>query len=205
MANPAIRRLCIAVALHQAHDRDGALGRLPEFGALLRSACRDSPLDRALWRRQPHCNGELAFLPPGIDEGYVIGYFLREAARALSEHNRSADGDSRARLEIAFHQGLTYITDSGYIGPAVTVVCGLLSSQQLMQALTNNQDADLAIAVSRQIFEEIILQAGDGLMAQGFSSVEIQGPDGARLPAWIRAASHDRLFNFGIDICERSG
>lgn len=193
MVNPAIRRLCIAVALHQERRQDGSPERFSRPSKLLSLAGPDSVLDRALWYCQAQGSGELALLPPGVDEGRVIDHFIREAALALVAHNRGTENNPRTRLGIAFHQGLTYVMDSGYTGPAVTATCGLIDSHALTETLLNNVDADLAVIVSQSIFEEVILPAGDCLSAREFASVQIQQPSGGRLSAWIRAGIQERL------------
>jgi len=187
-ANPAIRRLCIGVSFGWARAR-GASDRCAQTGELINvldDACRDAPLDRALWHCQPQGDGELALLPPGVDEGYVIADFIREAGRVLYRHNQNIDQGSRLRLRIAFHQGITHIADSGYTGPAVAVICGLLDSQPLAHALIGNLSADLAVIVSQQIFEDVIQHDSYDLRAAEFVPVRIESPEENRTTAWIR-------------------
>ncbi len=192
-ANPAIRRLCIAVAFDQAHTGGKADQRAEPQGLsdVLDDACRDAPLDRALWHCQPQGDGELAILPPGVDEGYVIGHFIREAGQALQFHNKRVEQGPRLRLRIAFHQGLTYVVDSGYMGPAVAAICGLLDSPQLTDALLNNLAADLAVIVSQPIFEEVVLHDGHDLRATEFVPAQIADPNETRLTAWIRVPGRE--------------
>ena len=190
-ASPGVRRLCIAVSSVDPAGLAGTIGyRLARTGhsaGALNGARRATSLDRALWDYQPDDDGELALLPPGVDEAQVISQFLGEARDALGQHNRGCGSSHRVRLRIAFHQGITFIADTGYSGPAVRIIRSLLNAQKLSDVLVDHVSAELAIIVSQQIFEDVIPYCPE-LRPAEFIQVQVMAAGNPSVSAWIRVA-----------------
>jgi hypothetical protein len=188
--NPAIRRLCIAVGADQVGELiDTADQRWAPGGeGVLEDVRNSAALDRALWYCQPKGGGELALLPPGIDEGYIIAHFLHAAERALQRHNRDRGQDSFVRLRVAFHEGITELSDSGYSGPAVKLISGMLNAHEFCDFLTARPSAELAIIASQQVFEDVIMGSSDYMHASEFVQVQLANVNEGPVSAWIRVA-----------------
>ena len=85
---PAIRRVCVSVDLTGADD----------VARLLGHADAPSKLRRDRWLTQATGAGEIALLPPGIDEGKVLPALVRVLRQAGSTL------DPGAHLRVAIHQ-----------------------------------------------------------------------------------------------------
>jgi hypothetical protein len=194
-ANPSIRRLCIAVGWGQAVAAATAADKrsVPVAVDVLDDVRRAAIPDRALWYCQPQDGGELVLLPPGVDEGHVIAEFTDEAGRALERHNRNRDPASPIQLRIAFHQGITLLSDSGYTGPAVRHICMLLNAQEFSDMLAASSSAELGIIVSQQIFEDVITHNSRDLRAAEFAHIQIANTNEQAVAAWIRIADRQLL------------
>lgn len=67
----------------------------------------------------------------------------------------------------------------------------LLNAQELSDALIDNSSADLAVIVSQQVFEDVILHNSHDLQAAEFAPVQIANANETRVTAWIRVADRD--------------
>ncbi|WP_424530670.1 hypothetical protein ACOZ38_13005 [Sphaerisporangium viridialbum] len=136
--------------------------------------------------RQEQGDGLLLLLPSGVSEARVIAGFVSELRIALRQHNRHLGKDApvRLRLRVAFHQGPTQVGDSGFVGRAVNMVCRLRDSDELRAALEEHPDADLAIAVSAQLFEDVIEHEYRDLRKRLFHQVTVRSKD-VVTEAWI--------------------
>jgi hypothetical protein len=152
-----VRRLCIAVDLeHYSLRPDSAQVEAQRaMTGLLREAGQHGALERAQWHIQPQGDGELALLPPGIDEAYVITSLMHQLHSGLHRYNRHAGPAARLRMRIAVHEGLTYVAESGFAGDAVNTVCRLRDAQESKEALRASQ-SDLLLIVSERIFHDVI-------------------------------------------------
>lgn len=186
-----VRRLCIAVDLeHYSHRPDSAQVEAQRaMTGLLREAGQHGALERALWHIQPQGDGELALLPPGIDEAYVITSLMHQVHSGLHRYNRYAGAAARLRMRIAVHEGLTYVAESGFAGDAVNTVCRLRDAQESKDALRASK-SDLVLIVSERIFHDVI--CGDDtyeLPPTSFRETEIIMADkGFRARAYIYTA-----------------
>jgi hypothetical protein len=189
-AGRGVRRLCIAIDLeHYSQRRDsGQVKAQSAMSELLREAGQRGALERAQWDIQQQGDGELALLPPGIDESDVITSLMHHVTSGLHRYNRDASPDARLRMRIAVHEGLTYIAESGFAGDAVNTVCRLRDAREARNALRNTKN-DVVLIVSERIFRDVI--CGDDsyeLPAASFTETEIVMADkGFRAQAFIYA------------------
>jgi hypothetical protein len=174
-----VRRMCIAVDLeHYSRRTDaGQIEAQRAMSRLVHEAAARGGLDRAQWHTQDRGDGELALLPPGIDEAHVITSLWRELGEGLHRYNRHANAAARLRMRVAVHEGQTYIADSGFAGDAINTVCRLCDSTAAKDALSG-AEGDLVLIVSDRIFFDVIrgFDAHD-LPASAFTEVKIHMPD----------------------------
>jgi hypothetical protein len=176
-----VRRMCVACDLEHYSRRpdNGQIEAQRAMARLLGEAGERGALERAQWLTQPQGDGELALLPPGVDEARVITALWRELREGLHRYNRHASTAARLRMRIAVHEGQTYIADNGFAGDAINTVCRLRDCAEAKDALSAT-DGDLVLIVSDRIFYDVIrgYDAHD-LPASAFNEVTITMPDKA--------------------------
>jgi hypothetical protein len=191
---PGIRRLCIAVDLERYSRRSdpGQLHAQRELLWVLESACQRAGLDRQDWDTQPQGDGEVALLPPGVDETRVIPDLIHELKIALRQRNRHLNAKARLRLRVAVHQGITHRSANGYSGTAIVMVCRLLNAQALREVLEHHPADDFALIVSDNLYDDLIRHEYRDLQMASFRKVTVrhQGK-GFAAPAWIHVPSFD--------------
>lgn len=153
----------------------------------LSAAAARSGLDRSVWRTQDAGDGLLALLPDSGSEPLLVDPFIRELDTWLARRNHDLVQDARLRLRIAVHHGPAIQAQLGYASGAVVHVCRLRDSQPVRDALNAAPEANLVLAVSALVFEDVIRQRHTSLSASDFTKVEIA--DEAKkftATAWLR-------------------
>ncbi|MET8156964.1 hypothetical protein ABZT47_11360 [Sphaerisporangium sp. NPDC005289] len=132
--------------------------------------------------------GPLLILPPGVNEARVIAGLTGELRIALRRRNERAGtgASARLRLRVAFHQGSISIGDDGFAGRAAATARALRDSDEVRAALRQRPGADLAVAVSAPLFEDVIEHAHRGLVRHMFHPVTLRSVD-AGTRVWISA------------------
>lgn len=194
-ADHGVRRMCIAFDLeHYSQGSDASqIEKQRAMAAMVRDACERGALERAQWHTQDQGDGELALLPPGIDEARVLTALWREFREGLHRYNRHANASARLRMRVAAHEGMTYLADSGFAGTAINTVCRLRDCREAKDAL-RAAEGDMVLIVSDRIYEDVI-RGHDGLdlAASGFAETLIEIPDkGFRATAHIFRGGSDR-------------
>lgn len=181
-AVPGIRRLCIAVA------EDGLDGvAVPDLAVILDDVCLAADVPFAHWAARP-VGDELVVFPPGIDEVRVVTDFVRELRRAVARVN--GGGAARTRLRVALHQGITRCDESGFGGRAVAKARSLRDAPVLGRELAAHPEADLALIVSAELFEDVADDDRTHLRRDAFRKVIVpaRGPDPGSL-AWVSTSA----------------
>jgi hypothetical protein len=187
-AGHGVRRMSIAFDLERysaGTDADQIEKQRAMMG-MVREACERGALERAHWLKQEQGDGELAVLPPGIDEARVVTGLWREFREGQHRYNRHANAASRLRMRVAVHEGMTYVADNGFAGTAINTVCRLRDCREAKDALKDT-DGDLVLIVSDRIYQDVICghDALD-LPASAFTETVIDMPDkGFRAIAYI--------------------
>lgn len=153
----------------------------------LRTAARRSGLDYSTWQTQDAGDGRLALLPDSGSEPVLVDSFVRELDTWLARHNHDRMPGARLRLRIAVHNGPAIPAPLGYGGTAVVHVCRLRDSRPVRAALDAAPNANLVLAVSALVFEDVIRQRHTSLSVNDFTKVEID--DKAKdfgATAWVR-------------------
>jgi hypothetical protein len=201
-----VRRLCAAVTVHPPGPA-GTNGAVPaarragpheRMAGAVRRACLAAGLDRLFlqdqWRRgggDPAApDGIVLVMAPGVHEYRVIGDLVRELRAVLWRRNRRADDDSRLRLRLAFHQGLTRLGERGFEGRAVTTVLDLCASERLGAALSASPGHDLALIISTPLLDDLVHLEPPGLRREGFRRVGVPVA-GRPMSAWIRIPGNE--------------
>lgn len=185
---PGIRRVCVAVRLDRPGRRgtgvaDAARQRLT---AVLADAWVSAGLHRSLLTGQGGDDGEVALLPPGIDEPRAVAALVDGLVQALRQVNGQLGGGARLRLRMAVHEGITILAAGGFRGYAIVKTGRLVDSQALQEALATSPDASLAVVFSDQVFEDVGPLTYPALPADRFRRVEIDDPTGQfRDVGWI--------------------
>jgi hypothetical protein len=187
-AGHGVRRMCIAFDLerYSAGSDAAQIEKQRAMMAMVREACERGALQRAHWLKQEQGDGELAVLPPGVDEAHVITALWREFREGLHRYNRYANAGARLRMRVAVHEGMTYIGENGFAGTAINTVCRLRDCHEAKDALSGT-DGDLVLIASDRIYQDVICghDALD-LPASGFVETLVDIPDkGFRATAFI--------------------
>ncbi|GAA3133285.1 hypothetical protein [Streptosporangium carneum] len=183
----AIRRVCVAVDLERYSSRIAVEQHRAqhELREILDNLSAD--LGRERWLTQDQGDGELALLPPGINESHFVPTLVRSLGAALHRINRPLADDARLRMRVAIHEGLTLVAGKGFAGSAVVTVCRLRDAPPLRKALDDDPDALLALVVSQRIYEDVIVEHDlYDLPADVFRRVSVEIPQkGFAAEAWI--------------------
>lgn len=158
--------------------------------AVADAAAEHAGLDRSAWDRQGSGDGELAVLPLTEAEPRVVDDFVRELAAALTEHNYDLHPQSRLRLRVAIHHGVAIPASNGYGGQGVVVVSRLVDSKPIRAALAVQDQANLAVILSKQVYIDTIVQRHTSLAHQEFRRVQVANKEFTE-EAWLRLPGHD--------------
>jgi len=185
---PGVRRLIVAVDLvgSSRHDHLRQLNAQRRLVEIMQEACAEAGVDRDDCLRQPQGDGELLLLPPGLDEGRVVPGLVRELVVAVREENRDLGEEARLRLRVAVHQGIVHEGANGFVSRAVVRTCRLVDSPPLRLAMTNLPACELALAVSDQLYEDVLGHGYRGLDPEKFLRYRVEMPEkGFSADAWV--------------------
>ncbi|WP_261569995.1 hypothetical protein [Frankia gtarii] len=186
---PGIRRLCVAM------EMDGDAGEIPgvlrprrwrrDLGAVIEELGRVAALDRAHWNPPATGGGEIAFLPPGIDEGRFVAAFVNTLRSAIARLNDGVPRTERVRLRVALHQGITHLDESGFSGRAVVKVAALRDCAELRAELRRHPSVDVVLAVSSELFDDVVEHDYPGLRGRDFRPEQVGLAAGPGADAWF--------------------
>ena len=131
-------------------------------------------------------DGINAVLPTDIDPTIVLTMLIRSLSAGLSSDN--ADQADRIRLRMAVGVGLFERSDAGFGGPLIVDITRLVDCDPLRTALADEPAADLAVAVSDQVYGLIIAPGYPGIPEAQFSRVAVSVKEFSG-PAWIWVSS----------------
>jgi hypothetical protein len=179
ISGTGVRRMCVAFDLEK-YSRGTDAAQIEKQRALAKlagEAAERGGLDRAGWITQAQGDGELALLPPGIDEERMLTELWREFRRGLHGYNRHVNAAARLRLRLAVHEGVTYAADNGFAGDAINTVCRLRDCAAAKRALRDAK-GDLILVVSDRIFDDVIRGCDTAdLPAADFTPTTVSLPD----------------------------
>jgi hypothetical protein len=158
---------------------------------------------RLEWQRQPAGDGEFAVLPPEESEPLVVDPFIRELDAQLRRYNLPRQPWARLRLRMAVHFGRLSPADNGFAGPAPIVATSLVNSQVLRQALRDAPEANLALLLSPQVFDDTVATLATTLRPEQFRQVRISEPKFTS-EAWLMVPGAD-VHTLPVDHPEPAG
>ncbi|MEU6380429.1 hypothetical protein [Streptomyces sp. NPDC046909] len=174
-----VRRTCLVVDVEGYSKRltDAAIDVQDRLLWTMLQACRLADVDPARCARQDQGDGQLLVLPPGIDEGHALPNALRGLRAALHRLNRHPGPGGRIRLRASLAQGLVYEAATGFAGVAVVHACRVLDSPQLRAALAGRADSDLAVAVTDDLYRDVLAQRREEPAAKHFAPMDASVPE----------------------------
>ena len=177
--SPRVRRLCISVDLERYSRWSSAEQGTAQRGldTVLDQISLNTQPPRSSWTRQPAGDGELAVLPPGVDEGAVISDFVRGLNAGLYRHNRPLNEHARLRLRVAVHAGMTQVSELGFVGQAPVFVARLRDCAQVRQVLSENPDADFAVVISQPLYDDHVGHEYPDFNAGSFRRIRVDMPE----------------------------
>ncbi|TDD93940.1 hypothetical protein [Actinomadura rubrisoli] len=193
-----VRRLCAAVAVHRrpAASGTGPRGRpYRRMVAAIRSACAAAGLDRALLQghssvpdgQDTDAGAALLVMPAGMNEARVITDLVHSLDDAITEARRA--GTEPLHVVIAFDQGITWLTESGFEGCVVTAVHRLCAEEATPAAtpaaVRGVPEHGVRVVISAALLDDLAPPppGGDDRAAAGFEPLSVELP-GRRIAAW---------------------
>jgi len=130
-------------------------------------------------------DGELAILPNSEPEPAVVDDYVRHLDEVLAAHNAHAPSRSKIRLRMAVHFGAAMPAENGYAGQGVVAVSRLVESAAIRSALAASPSANIALILSRQVFDDIVRQGHVSLSESDFTRAHVRVKE-YQDEAWIR-------------------
>jgi hypothetical protein len=152
---------------------------------VLNEAANAAKLDRSRWSLQGAGDGELAILPLDEPEPLVIDAYARQLDLRLATHNATVPPERRIRLRMAVHFGAAMPAQNGYAGQGVVAVSRLVDAPPVREALQAAPDATLVLALTRQVFDDVVRQGHASFPEGDFTRVPVQVKE-FQDEAWIR-------------------
>ncbi|MEV0178702.1 hypothetical protein AB0I54_05240 [Streptomyces sp. NPDC050625] len=169
------RRLCMAVDLRQ-YSRHGYTEQADaqvRLRLVVEHALRRARVMRVRTQQQLQGDGRLVVFPARTDLVRAVPALILGLRDGLYEANRAPGAFGRMRMRAALGQGSISRADSGYLGDCVVLVSRLVDSDGLRGALERNEDSDLALAVSSDLYRDVIVQQAHGLPGSEFRRTEV--------------------------------
>ena len=157
-----------------------------ELVSLLDGAATAAGFDRRLWTRQGQGDGELSLIPDSQPVARLVGAFVDELDARLYRRNGSCDVEQRLRMRMALDEG--YVdpdAGNGFAGQAVVGVSRLGDADPLRASLVAAPAANLAVLVSRRVYEDLIASGLSGVDSARWRRLEVVKKE-YREPAWLR-------------------
>jgi hypothetical protein len=162
-------------------ERDDVQRRLRQLVVAMLAEC-GLTLDMRVVDHQWTGDGINGVLPPDIDPPAALSSLVRSLAADLSADNaRHAD---RIRLRMAIGVGIIERRAAGFGGPVIVDINRLADSAALRSALSDDPAADLAVAISDQVYTLIIQPGYPGIPVGQFAQTNIMTKEFSGT-AWI--------------------
>jgi hypothetical protein len=107
--------------------------------------------------REDRGDGVLVVVPPEIPARGLINPFPDRLRHTIRRHNRMSSEAARMRLRATVHVGPVDVDAHGLAGDDLTYLFRMLDARPL-RAVLNNQESELALAVSGYVYQTMILR-----------------------------------------------
>ena len=165
--------------VRSAPAQNGVQRRLP---ALVVDTLAECGMDLDYLDHEWTGDGINVVMPADMDPTVVLPVLIRSLAANLGEDN--ALNYDRIRLRMAIGVGLVEQSAAGFGGPMIVDTNRLVDSAPLRSALTAYPAADLAVAISDQVYATVIRPGYPGIPGSQFSRVNVVAKEFTG-PAWI--------------------
>jgi hypothetical protein len=157
-----------------------------ELISLLDTAATAAGFDRRQWTRQGQGDGELSLIPGSEPVARLVGAFVDELDAELYRRNGSGDLERRIRMRMALDEGyVDPAAANGFAGQAVVGVSRLVDAEPLRSALVAVPAANLAVLVSRRVYEDLIASGLSGVDTARWRRLAVVKKE-YREDAWLR-------------------
>ena len=173
-----------AVGYGQGNDQDH-FAMQSGIKTVLNEAASAAKLDRSRWLLQEAGDSELAILPLDEPEPLVVDAYARQLDVRLTTYNAVLPAERRIRLRMAVHFGAAMPAQNGYAGQGVVAVSRLVDSPPVREALHAAPDATVVLALTRQVFDDVVRQGHVSFSVADFTRVPVQVKE-FQDEAWIR-------------------
>jgi hypothetical protein len=139
--------------------------------------------ERWIWERAG--DGGVILLPPDQPGPQLVEDFVRALGRTLAWLNSELAHDARLRLRVAIHYVTVIPAQSRWAAQGVDAVSRLLDSRPIRLALAAADEANLAVILSRQAFDQVVRPGGVSLREPDFRRVTVAEKEYSA-QAWLR-------------------
>ncbi|MGS2619253.1 hypothetical protein ACVCAH_32730 [Micromonospora sp. LZ34] len=156
---------------------------------VVRTALTEAGLDSARIDQEDRGDGIL-MIDPDVSVLMLAGRFVRELDYGLREKARTSSEIARIRLRVAIHQGMCEHDGEGWVGTAVNTTARLVDAPPLKATLAAADGANLALIVSRQVFDDVIRHDYRSIDSSTFERVAIDAKELRGETAWIQVPGY---------------
>lgn len=156
---------------------------------VVRTAIKEAGLNPARIDQEDRGDGIL-MIDPDVSVLKLAGRFVRELDYGLREKARTSSEIARMRLRVAIHQGMCEHDGEGWVGTAVNTTARLVDAPPLKATLAAADGANLALIVSRQVFDDVIRHDYRSIDSSTFERVAIDVKELHGETAWIHVPGY---------------
>jgi class 3 adenylate cyclase len=134
-------------------------------------------LNREQWVKQVAGDGLMALLPPGADVCHLLDVLVRWLDAELGSYNRLRELPtwSRIRMRLAVHAGPIHVDgETGWPGRHAVLPARLRDSEPIRAALAARPEADLAVIVSSEVYNDYVTQGPGNPRPSEFRPVRVE-------------------------------
>ncbi|GAB3250426.1 hypothetical protein [Kineosporia babensis] len=184
----AVRSTCLITDIEGFRTRDAATQREMQrrLVTMTEWGLRKGGIRRYQARYQDRGDGQLVILPAGIDEFTVVPTFILSLRDALADSNREGS-IGRMRVRLALAQGVVQDGYLGVVSRAVVVASTIVDADALRRLLTASRHSDLAVALTDDIYTDVVVPKPTPLSDRAFTAVSIPAKNNERIGVHIQA------------------
>ncbi|MFI9543662.1 hypothetical protein ACIHAR_06870 [Streptomyces sp. NPDC052016] len=157
------------------------------LAVLVHQVLHDARADLARTDVQPVGDGMNVVLPADMECIEALPRLMTGAARLLSQDNRAYS--DRLRLRMAWDIGPVSRAALGFAGPLLVRLSRLVDCEQLRTAAESTAHADLVVAVSDWLYENVFRPGYTDVHADDFTRICAVSKD-YRASAWLWTGDH---------------
>lgn len=114
----------------------------------------------------------------------LLGPFVRELDIELRSRAKAHTAMYAMRLRMSIHNGLIWRDRNGWVGTAINTAARLVDEDELRKALAEAPEAQLAVIISNDLHQDVVLQEHPGIEAAAYRPVRVVAKE-VDTTAWI--------------------